>query len=355
MQLAVGTEPTAKYLALEVALAARRLVEQVMLVRKGEEVVITADTSSDWRVVEATAAAVKAAEATPTVVWYESRPSAVIEPPAPVAGAIARSQVWIEYAVAYILHTSAYKQALKAGTRYICLCGMDVDMMVRTIGQVDYPKMLELGKALGSLIGAAGEIRVTSPPGTDLMARMDGRKIRYSGKLADTPGEPIMLGGQVSFCPVEESITGTLVFDGALWPPKELGLLREPVRLTLEKGRVVDISGGRDAMVFKRWMEAFGDTNMYRLAHYSLGFNPGVEAPTGRIVEDERVFGCIEMGLGSQGAQIGGLGWDAAGHTDGVVLGPSIFLDGKAIEEDGVYVHPELARLCRELGAPGYR
>jgi len=354
MQLAIGTEPTAKHLALEVGLAARRLVEQVMLVKKGEEVVITADTSSDWRVVEATAAAVKAAEATPTVVWYESRPSVVMEPPAPVAGAIARSQVWIEYAVSYILHTSAYKKALEAGTRYICLSGMDVGMMVRTIGQVDYPKMLELGKALGALIGTAQEIRVTSPAGTDLVARMGGRKIRYSGKLADTPGEPIMLGGQISFCPLEESIEGVLVFDGALWPPKELGLLSEPVRLTLEQGRVTDITGGRDALVFERWMKAFDDPNMYRLAHYSLGFNPGVQAPTGRIVEDERVFASVEMGLGSQGAQIGGVCWDAAGHTDGVVLNPSIILDGKAIEENGVYVHPELAGLCRELAVPGY-
>ncbi len=354
MEFSMGTEPTSRYLAFELGLAARKLVEEVMLVKKGEDVVITADTSSDWRVVEATAAAVMAAGASPTVVWYESRPSAVIEPPRPVAGAIRESDVWIEYAVSYILHTPAYKRALQAGTRYICLTGMDVDMMVRTVGQVDYPKMIELGKALGALIHGADEIRVTSPAGTDLVARMGGRPIRYSGKLADTPGEPIMLGGQISFCPLEDTIEGTLVFDGALWPPKELGLLKEPVRLTLKNGRVTRISGGREAAVLERWLKGFGDPNMYRLAHYSLGFNPGVQAPTGRIVEDERVFASIEMGLGSQGAQIGGETWDAAGHTDGVVLNPSIILDGEPIEENGVYIHPQLVKLCKEMGVPGY-
>jgi hypothetical protein len=30
----------------------------------------------------------------------------------------------------------------------------------------------------------------------------------------------------------------------------------------------------------------------------ALGFNPGVTKPSGRIVEDARIFGCIEMGLG---------------------------------------------------------
>ena len=45
--------------------------------------------------------------------------------------------------------------------------------------------------------------------------------------------------------------------------------------------------------------------------------------PTGRIVEDERVFGCIEMGLGSQGPQIKGKTWKSASHTDGSSTQPN--------------------------------
>jgi len=354
VELALGTEPTQRYLSFELAAAAQKLVRDVMLVEPGEEVAITADTSSDMRVVDATAGAVAAAGASPTVVLYESRDSAVVEPPGPVAGAIARSDVWIEFAVAYILHTEAYKRALEAQTRYICLTGMDTPMMVRTIGKVDYPTMLELGRALGRYLAGADEVRVTSPAGTDLVGRMNGRPIRYSGKLADTPGEPVMLGGQISFCPVEDTISGTLVFDGALWPPAEIGLLDEPVRLTIESGRVTKIEGGYQATVFDRWMRSFDDPNMYRVAHYSLGFNPGVTRPTGRIVEDERVFGSIEYGLGSQGKQIAGGGWDAAGHTDGVVLNPTITLDGRDMEREGIYVEPSLVELCKKLGVPGY-
>ena len=93
---------------------------------------------------------------------------------------------------------------------------------------------------------------------------------------------------------------------------------------------------------------------MYRIAHYSLGFNPGVTQPTGRIVEDERVFGCIELGMGSQGAQIMGKTWSAASHTDGVVLNPTIILDGVTMEKDGVYQLEPIIEACRELGAPGY-
>jgi leucyl aminopeptidase (aminopeptidase T) len=325
-----------------------------MLVKKGENVVITADTSTDKRVVDATAKAVYAAGGVPTVVWYETRPTAVVEPPAPVAGAVKNADVWIEYAYAYILHTAAWREALNAGARYICLTGMDALMMVNTIGRVNYPKMLELGEKLRQLVESADEVIIKSTGGTDLTAYNRGRKARQSGKLADTPGEPIMLGGQVSWCPVEETINGKLVFDGALWPPVEIGLLHSPIELTIEKGVVTAIEGGSEAKIFKNWIESFDDPTMYRLAHYSLGFNPGVTKCTGRIVEDERVFGCIEMGLGSQGPQIGGKTWKSASHTDGIVLNPTIILDGEVLEEEGRYVHPELVKLCRELGVPGY-
>jgi hypothetical protein len=81
MEVFSRIESRREYLSLEVAVGARKLVEEIMLVRRGEHVVITADTSTDGRVVEATAQAVAAAGATPTIVWYETRPSSAMEPP----------------------------------------------------------------------------------------------------------------------------------------------------------------------------------------------------------------------------------------------------------------------------------
>ena len=108
----------------------------------------------------------------------------------------------------------------------------------------------------------------------------------------------------------------SLAFDGALWPPLELGKLSNPVKLEIKEGRVTKIEGGAEADIFADWLKSFNDPNICRIAHYSLGFNPGVIRPTGRIVEDERVFGGID-GIGSQGAAIMGECWNAASHTDG--------------------------------------
>jgi leucyl aminopeptidase (aminopeptidase T) len=348
MELALGTEPRQEYYAFELAAGAKKLVEDIMRVKAGENVAITADTASDWRVVQAVAQAAFTAGARPVVLWYETQPNAQMEPPPPVARAVEVADVWIELAVAYILYTEARQRATQAGCRYACMSGMDVDMIVRTIGRVNYPKMLELGDKLCELTQQADEIHMTSPAGTDLLAHQGGRPVRQSGGLGDKKGASVMLGGQVAWLPLIDSIQGTLVFDGALWPPAELGVLSSPVTLTMEKGFVKEISGGAEASVFEKWLSSFDDPNMYRMAHYTYGFNPGVTRPMGRIVEDERIFGCVEFGIGST------MEWRAASHTDGVVLNPSVWLDGKSIEEHGKYVHPDLARICREMNMPGY-
>src|SRR3712207_2909799 len=103
MEVTNRIESRPKYLSFEVAVGARKLVEEIMLVRPGEHVVVTGDSSTDRRVADATAQAVAAAGATPTIVWYETRPTSAMEPPKPVANA----DVWIEFSLAYIMHSEA--------------------------------------------------------------------------------------------------------------------------------------------------------------------------------------------------------------------------------------------------------
>jgi leucyl aminopeptidase (aminopeptidase T) len=81
--------------------------------------------------------------------------------------------------------------------------------------------------------------------------------------------------------------------------------------------------------------------------HACYGFNPGVVRSTGRILEDERIFGCMQFGIGA--TEFG-----SPAHTDGVVLNPSVWLDDIQIEQEGRYIHPELVELCHLMGMPGY-
>lgn len=261
--LHLGTEPLPQYLAFEQAYAVRKLVEEIALVRPGENVVITADTASDWRLVQATACAVYAAQAIPLVLWYATRRPVQDEPPKSASLAVEGADVWIDYTVGYAFRTQAHQRALAAGCRYLCFTGMDVDMAVRTIGRVDYDKLLQLGSALQRLVANADHVLITSPSGTELEMENGDCRVLHSGKLADTPGESVMLGGQIGWLPAyEDSIQGRIVCDGAIWPPEELGILNTSVELTVENGTVDQITGEEDARIFRRWMSGFNDPNM---------------------------------------------------------------------------------------------
>jgi leucyl aminopeptidase (aminopeptidase T) len=349
MVLAVGTETRGEYRHLELAAAARKLVEEAMPVMPDEQVVITADTSSDERVVRAAAQAAYAIGATPTIIWYETLPNPCQDPPPPVARALTAADVWIEFAVTYTLYSSAHREAIAAGCRYFCLPGMDVDMMVRTIGQVNYPLLEEMAGVLYELSYQAKEIRITSLAGTDLVVQPDPQAPPTFTRMGEGEegGYSQMLAGQSWFEELADTFHGTLVFDGALWPPAELGLLRNPVRLVIDSGRIERIEGGAEAKSFQRWLDGFQDSLMYLVDHACYGFNPGVTRLTGRILEDERLFGCMQFGIGR--TRLG-----APSHTDGIVMAPSVWADDVQLEDEGVYVHPRLVELCQQIGVAGY-
>ncbi|HEX2946171.1 MAG TPA: hypothetical protein VHT96_09490 [Clostridia bacterium] len=344
------------YLQWEVQKAARKLIREIMLVKPDETVLITCDTTSDERVVQATAGAAMEAGAYPIVMQFPAslEQAIMIEPKPPVLEAIKAADVWIEFDY-QLFYTRGWKKAMDAGTRQLTAAAMDVDMLINVIGRYDHSKIVALGNRICELTNASKKMRITSPGGTNLTCLCEGRKCLQSGTVADKNGISVMLGGQTSMCPIEDTIEGTLVFDGGLFPPQEIGVMKNKVVLTIEKGVVTKIEGeGREAYMFRKWMKKWNDEKMYWVAHISCGFNPGVPEPTGRIEEDERIFGCVEVGIGTQGEGLGGKSWVAANHTDGIVLNPSIYLDDVAIEENGFYVEPTLVKICEEMHVAGY-
>jgi len=225
MELAIGTETRQEYYSFELAAAVKKMVEEVFPINPDENVVVTADTGSDARVVDATARAIFALGAHPVVIWYEMLPNPCTDPPAPVGKALSAADAWIEYAIAYALYSNAHREAMESGCRYFCLPGMDVDMMVRTIGKPNYKALNQMREKLYELSQAATEMHMTSPAGTDLVVKVD--KAGFPSRVRK-PGQGFsqMLGGQATFASILDSINGTLVFDGALWPPAELGVKR---------------------------------------------------------------------------------------------------------------------------------
>ena len=110
------------------------------------------------------------------------------------------------------------------------------------------------------------------------------------------------------------------------------------------------IEGGAQARKFEAWLDAFEHPQMKRLAHVAFGVNPGAQF-TGEILEDERVWGSTEWGIGSVPATIvPPHGFPAPSHCDGICLNSSVWLDGNRVLDEGRFVEPHLAALARKLG-----
>ncbi len=208
--------------------------------------------------------------------------------------------------------------------------------------------MVELGDRLADLLRSGNKMVVKTLAGTDLASEIGDRPVYHNSGIISKPNEQSFLGGQVSWAPVEESINGRLVFDGSLWPPEEIGLLASPIELIVKKGKIMKVEGGSEAKVFEKWLESFDDPHMLKIAHFSYGFNPGAKL-TGIILEDERVFGGVEIGIGSQRPQFKGKVGPAGAHTDGTMLNLTVLLDDSKIEEDGSFIYPDLKKLVDKL------
>ncbi|HHX23393.1 MAG: aminopeptidase [Tepidanaerobacteraceae bacterium] len=342
---------------MELAKAARVLVEDLLGVKENETVVFTADTESDERVVKAAASAAFAAGAKPMVIWTAS-PLGVgkaADPMLPIdalSEALKKADVWVEFNNKWLLYSTPFERAVFGNDkiRYMNLVGMNVDMIVRVIGRVDTDLLATFMTKITDMTKKAKKMKITTPAGTDLeFENNPTHPMSCDVGKANVPGIHY-LSGQIGWTPQLETINGTLVFDGTLEPP--CGLLSEPVVLTVEKGRVVKIEGGKQAAQFKSWLESFNDPHMFRLAHVCYGFNPGAKL-TGDILEDERIWGATEWGLGYQSAEdCPPDGIPAVSHCDGICLNSSVWLDGKQVLDEGKVVDPELKVLADKLLSP---
>ena len=331
----------------ELGRAADLLARELFKLKPGETFVITADTESDERVVESTARAAFSVGAKPMVIWLASplgvgKAADPMLPQEALVGALKGADAWVEFNNQWLLYSTTYDVAMRKNERlrYLCLVGMNADMMVRCIGRIDYPALAEFITTLSDMTVKAKEIRITTPSGTDVTFKnMEGATAPLRG-FPDKPGSH-MMAGQIGWRIVRESVNGRIVFDGSIVPP--IGLLKEPVTLHVKDGKIMEVDGGNEARVYETWLKSFNHPNMLRMAHVCYGFNPGAKL-TGDIVEDERVWGCTEWGIGNHP------GMPAPSHSDGICLNSSVWLDGEQVLEEGRSIYPKLAELAKKLG-----
>lgn len=330
------------------------LVNQLLNLQAGAEVVITADMLSDKNLIEALAAAVSAVGAKPLLVWMNT-PGGVSEAADPdlpghsLTAMLSAADVWLELNCRWLLYSNVYYQAMRANQhlRHMCLTGVDADSLVNCVGSVDYAAMEEFTLLLRDKIKAARHMRMTSALGGYISFEnsLDNPVSCKLGRV-DKPGTHLFVG-QIGWTPLLESINGVIVLDGSIAP--DIGIITTPVRMEIRAGGVEAISGGSQAAAYGAWLGGYNHPQMLRVAHTGIGFNPGA-AVKGSIIEDQRVMGSTTWGFGSIGAGlVPPQGVKAPSHSDAVCLNTTVEADGVTWLRQGQFIEPELAKLAQRL------
>jgi 2,5-dihydroxypyridine 5,6-dioxygenase len=197
-------------------------------------------------------------------------------------------------------------------------------------------------RAAAKRLRAARTMRVTSPAGTDLTIDMAGAATVGVWGWTDRPGTLAHWpGGLVVSFPKAGTVNGRLVL-----APGDVNLtfkryLDTAVALTIADDYVTALDGtGLDAVLMRRYLEAWGDRDAYAVSHVGFGLNERARYEALAIYDRRDTNGTELRALAgnflfSTGANEFA-GRHTAGHFDLPVMNTTIALDGETVVRDGI-------------------
>jgi leucyl aminopeptidase (aminopeptidase T) len=255
------------------------------------------------------------------------------EPPQEVASAMDEATVVFAPTTFSLSHTRARMEATGRGTRIATMPAITEALFARAM-PVDYADLRRAGEELAARLTAASACRVSSAAGTDVLLSLEGRSaVVDDGNLQARGAFGNLPAGEAFLAPVEGSAEGVVVFDGSL---AGFGLLDRPVRVQIAGGRAVDADGEGGEWLLET-LDAGGAGGRV-LAELGIGTNPAAIL-SGNILEDEKVIGTAHLAFGTN-LSFGGDN-PAGVHIDGMLLEPTIELDGRPLMRSGALSDPE--------------
>ena len=316
---------------------ARILVEDSIGLKAGENVLVITDTNKvDIAEVIALVAYEHGAEVTTMIMSPRTRHAQ--EPPASVAAAMLSADAIIMPTTFSLTHTAARNAASANGARILTLPGLLHENFTSGVMDVDLMALKPRIDKVVELMAKASRVHLTSALGTDLrlginhsMYVEDGL-CRESGELDAFPGMETSVGI------TEYTAEGLFIVDGVAVPGDLNGThrqIQEPMRLTFEKGAIVNIEGGGDATALTELLAHYQDPNVYQAVELGLGMNPSARAGRG-LIEGEAEYGTLHVAVG-EGRSFGS-SIRAAAHIDLVIRQPTVSLDDEVMMRDGKLV-----------------
>jgi leucyl aminopeptidase (aminopeptidase T) len=309
------------------ARAVRTVVRNCLAVAPGENVLVVVDEPLQ-EVGEALRREAQDAQADAVLAVMSERQNHGVEPPPPIAAALAACEVFIAPTSRSLSHTRARKAATDNGARGATMPTVTADMLVRLM-DADFDVLRARSRAVADRLSAADDAYVTCPRGTDLRLDLRGREgipddgdLTVPGAFGNLPcGE-----GFIAPCGAEGTVaTRSLA---------SIGLVQgHPAHLTIEGGRLTAATTPEGERLHELLTSA-GEQGT-NLAELGVGTNERARL-TGNILEDEKILGTIHVAFGAS-AGIGGT-VSVPIHLDVVVTDATLTIGDTTVLDAGRYL-----------------
>lgn len=205
----------------------------------------------------------------------------------------------------------------------------------------DYVEIQRVSKRVYEKVKDAREIRVTTARGSDFTARFspEWKWLICDGDIQ--PGKWQNLPeGEVFTAPLD--VNGVVVVDGCLgdfFTECYASLAETPVTIEVRDGRADRASLRCDNAQLREELAEYifeMDENSNRVGEFAIGTNTGLSELIYNLLQDEKFPG-VHIAFGSPYPTKTGATWDSKAHVDGVLLAPTITVDGETLMEKGQF------------------
>ena len=252
------------------------------------------------------------------------------EPPRGIAEIMKHVDIVLAPTSKSLSHTVAREEASRAGVRCATLPGITDDCMARCLA-ADYAAVAARSRKYADILTRGSNVRITNADGTDLLLVIEGRRGEPdTGILHERGAFGNLPAGEAYIAPLEGKASGVFVADGAMAGREYVG---DKICIEVEGGYAVAIEGGEAAKALETIIAPLGMAAR-NIAELGIGTNE-MAVLTGSVLEDEKVMGTIHIAIGDN-SHMGGV-VSVPSHLDGIVLAPTVVVDGVTIMESGKF------------------
>ncbi|MBK9140882.1 MAG: hypothetical protein IPM23_00190 [Candidatus Melainabacteria bacterium] len=255
------------------------------------------------------------------------------EPPKSALDTMCESDLIISLCKYSLAHTSARIRAGRRKARFLSMPCFTNDLFLDPAIWADYRGQYPTVRKISEIFTFGETIRVTTVLGTDISLSIKERIgnccpgfVLAAGDLGSPPDI------EANISPLETDSYGTVIVDGSITCP-EIGLLCTPVRLSVDRGKIVCFESSNS--LYKAELERMfelDDSPKRVLAECGVGLNPKARL-TGVMLTDEGALGTMHFGFGANHTVGGNNKVDF--HLDFVLREPTIYVDDSMIMQEG--------------------